>query len=611
MNEFLESLEARIAPAGMNPVVVVGNDGNAHAPNTVYQNYSNVPDGPRLGFIDATEARFLEADGDVVSIKFSEPILSASTWKLIISGPGAGEGSQPGIDLTKAGLDPKLLRGLDIVVSKFDPASEEPIVIVGTHPGQGIDLTPKVVAHRAADYSHSEGAPLAQAVLETSDGFVNLAFINAAGIDLGDVVVGGNLGKIVAVDNKLGTAGLESLTVESLGALDGMGSVNAESMTSQITGSLKKLNVVHDINEAILWVSGGKKADLLDAHVGGDLVGGDFDYSGSIYVDGTIKKAVVDGDIVGGSDIRAGLIHAENGIKSLTIGGDIVGGSAYGAGRVEGVGGIGTIDVRGGVHAGTDEYAGSIYSTKDIKSVAIGENLLGGDDRGSGAVFADTKIGKAVVHGSLEGGAGEGSGYLQAQKSISKLTVDGDLVGGAGLRSGSVATFDGKIGKIDHAGDSVAGAGISSGAVLNFLNKGAQKTGSSGSVTVDGSTSGVVTSTSGVTVEWGVGNGQHLTGDWILATPLISAGTFNVIISSPTATLQVDIAGGQLNMILEHLNFADGVTSTTLYAKGSNGNISLSELVANYGFTWPEKFLVTQKDDGGVLISLSPQSSGA
>lgn len=467
----LEALEARIAPAsielsgGSITIPLPSHNAGGDVPAVTWESFST------FAIVSPSELWCRDVDGDGIIVKFDRDVLTSQTVTEAFAFEMGEFGTHlVSIDVTKLAANPKSLKGLDIDVSAI---SKTPLVSMPHEPvGPG-------------------------------DGLVNIDLINAAGIDLGKVSVEGNLGQIIAGDGKLGTAGLESLTVESLGLLDG-GLSNSAALMSTITGSLKKLNVAHDINGAVLWVYGGKQADLLDAHVGGDIVGGDFDYSGSIYVDGTIKKAVLDGDLVGGSDIRAGLIHAENGIQSLTIGGNIAGGSAYGAGRVEGVGGIGAVEVRGGVHAGTDEYAGSIFSTKGIQSVTVGESLLGGDDRGSGSIFADTKIGKAVVHGDLQGGAGEGSGYLQAQKAISKLTVDGDLVGGAGLRSGSVATFDGKIGKIDHAGDEIAGTGVSSGTVIDFANKGVKKAHSSGSSTSGNNggsySTGYIESTSGVSL---------------------------------------------------------------------------------------------------------------
>ncbi len=126
-----------------------------------------------------------------------------------------------------------------------------------------------------------------------------IGFINGAGIDLGDVNIAGNLGKIIAGDSKLGTAGLESLTVANLGDLNGTAEVS--DVTSVITGTLGKLDVKNSIFAAILKIQGGKNGDLLDAHIGGDVRGGDSKYSGSILAEGTIKNLAIGGDILGGS----------------------------------------------------------------------------------------------------------------------------------------------------------------------------------------------------------------------------------------------------------------------------------------------------------------------
>ncbi len=214
----------------------------------------------------------------------------------------------------------------------------------------------------------------------------------------------------------------------------------------------------HDLVAALVNIKGGKKGDLLEAHVGGDIVGGGFAFSGAIHAEGAIKKAVVDGDLIGGTAVRAGLIYAGDGLKELVIAGGIVGGSAYGTGRVEAKGGVGSLEIHGNVRGGTGEYAGSVFTDEKIGTLYVGAGLLGGDYRGTGAIFAD-KIGTATLVGDFRGGDGEGSAYLQAQKSIGTLFLDGNLIGDKGLRSGSIATFDGKIGKVGYDGVLLSGAG--------------------------------------------------------------------------------------------------------------------------------------------------------
>ena len=126
-------------------------------------------------FLEALEDRiapaglvsFTDSDGDVVQVKTSK---------------GTNSDLQNALNISEGGQ----LLGVDLSNAK---------VFAGT----SLDIVVK-----------TKGA--------NGDGFVNVGLIDAHGVDIGAVNVKGDVGKIVAGDDNLTTAGLKSLAVHSLGA---------------------------------------------------------------------------------------------------------------------------------------------------------------------------------------------------------------------------------------------------------------------------------------------------------------------------------------------------------------------------------------------------------
>lgn len=418
---------------------------------------------------DSSSTTFQDVDGDQVTVKFSKNVLSSDSLQPGIfsftPGPNGGK-TLDSLDLTHLGLSSAKLRGL------------------------GVSIT-----------AEKSGG---------GDGLVNVGSILADGIDLGKVEVDGALGKIIAGDAKPATPGLVSLKVDSLGLTDG------PTAASVIVGAVKSLEVTHDVSKAMVSVSGAN-AGIGTVKIGGSLIGGDAESSGSIAADGRIGKAFVGGDIVGGNGLhsgsilskggmgtvevkgsvtggdgaggfsglisstgtiahvtvggnlvggtgeRSGMISADKGISSVEVSHDIIGGDGYAAGRIETAKKITAVHVGGNVVGGTADYAGSIMSMKTIKEVHIGGDLQGAAKKGSGSVFSEEGITRLTVSGDLLGGAGEGSGCVEAAKIIGIACVDGDLKGAVGNKSGSVLSFGGKFHRIDHDGHATTGAGANSG----------------------------------------------------------------------------------------------------------------------------------------------------
>lgn len=124
------------------------------------------------------------------------------------------------------------------------------------------------------------------------DGFVNVGGLDAGGVDLGKVLIDGDLEYFAAGDENLATPGALGLTVVSLGEFEHEAEVN-------VYGSLNNLTVRTDIYEADIHVFGGPSANL-----GVMKVGGSIDYT-DIYVDGGMTSLTVTG-YVEDSDIHVG-----------------------------------------------------------------------------------------------------------------------------------------------------------------------------------------------------------------------------------------------------------------------------------------------------------------
>ncbi len=115
-----------------------------------------------------------------------------------------------------------------------------------------------------------------------SDGVVEVGAILSPGKDLGTVFIEGSLGRIVAGDGK--EWGMKALSVQTLGSEEALTTTQIEKFASLISGKLDMLRVEKDILGAAFWVRGAK-AELNMLEVGGSLVGGLDDLSGTIIVD--------------------------------------------------------------------------------------------------------------------------------------------------------------------------------------------------------------------------------------------------------------------------------------------------------------------------------------
>jgi hypothetical protein len=291
------------------------------------------------------------------------------------------------------------------------------------------------------------------------NGKVNVGYIKAFDIDLHNVTVGGDLGRIESGDANHTTAGLRLLSVDSmrLFPLDptlAPATTGDYDTTSHIKGPLTALRVKTDLANA------GFDADGFGTVIiGGSLIGSTdparpelLDFSGQLYSTTGFGLVIVRGDIHGGAGNSSGsLVAAGGSIGLLAIGGSVIGGSGSAfAGSIFASGKIGTLAIYGDVVGGSGPQSGYIYSDDPISRLVILGSVYGGSSSHSGEILSTDVIKYLYVGGQLVGGNNNGTaltetGYIQALQ-LANATVGGIISGtddGSGLtNSGAIRGYD-------------------------------------------------------------------------------------------------------------------------------------------------------------------------
>ncbi|MCX7422059.1 MAG: hypothetical protein NT013_21305, partial [Planctomycetia bacterium] len=226
---------------------------------------------------------YQDLDGDDVTVKFSQPILTTANVNSIFtfsSGAGAVNASNNAQEL----------------LTKLNLTS------VTTATPTNITTT----AIRSATHG--------------GDGVATLGEINATGKTLGTVILDGDLGRIVAL-------GVKGLTVQSAGRFGA--ATGATDLNSQIDGNLGALTVKGDFKDVFLSVSG----DLGPVAITGSLIGGGNANSGNI-TGAKLNSVVVGGDLVGGIGTLSAVIKSASTTGIVTVKGSIRGGIGNGSGLV-------------------------------------------------------------------------------------------------------------------------------------------------------------------------------------------------------------------------------------------------------------------------------------
>ncbi len=326
--------------------------------------HAEIEDGSGLATIlddDVTivgkrKATFTDVDGDVATIKVSKGTLKAEQFTLFPSGLGSQ------LALVDFSGETRFT-GANLSISAKRPA--------GTTGGAGL---------------------------------VHVGAINAAGIDLGKVVVQGDLGQIDAGDDLTPERGLLRLSAHSLGHFGLATQLPGGSMQSDITGALKTLKLADGMHDAALIASG----DIGAVKVKGDVLGSAIRSEGNI---GTLK---ISGDLAASATNIAiitarGTLAPASLTKALAIGSVSIGGSVEHA----------------QILTGYDRAGAAVNGAAGIDKVVVGRNwiasdLVAGATAGADGLFGtdddtpisgDTpiiaKIASIVIKGAATGTDGE------------------------------------------------------------------------------------------------------------------------------------------------------------------------------------------------------------
>lgn len=312
------------------------------------------------------------------------------------------------------------------------------------------------------------------------DGYAHVGFLNAKGVDLGDVDIFGDVGKLLAGDAKLNTTAINTLKLHSLGSLANIGAPDAVSI---VNGPLGDVTLTGNIVQAQLSVVGALSGTIRSL-TAGSLLGGTANYSGSVVATGNIGPVQV-GNLQGGGGDFSGTIISGGNLQSFS-GGFIVGGSGKSSGvlQVKGnAGGIALneIDGGGGPSSGAILVGGSSngITMSHIDGgggagsgvIAIGGtangisvvNLTGGAGFQSGRIDVKGTAG-AISANNIQGGGGDFSGSITGGSTIASVSTPNSVTGGAGLESGRIRAA-GLIGTIQINGNLAGGSGDFSGSI--------------------------------------------------------------------------------------------------------------------------------------------------
>jgi hypothetical protein len=214
------------------------------------------------------------------------------------------------------------------------------------------------------------------------DGLADVGYIDATGIDLGEVTIKGDLAQIDAGDGDAAKPALRSLTAASLGAR-GLGTQlhgAAASLHSDLDGDLRTLNVNGSVASGVTVAIGGR-----------------------------LGRGVIGGDLEGTTISALGLLNPANAGDALATGALTVGGNVANSRILAGYD-------RAGAAANADASIGSVFVRGDWHASDLAAGIAAGPDRffgsdddalipGGNALLAS--IASVVIKGSAAGTEGD------------------------------------------------------------------------------------------------------------------------------------------------------------------------------------------------------------
>lgn len=402
MNSSLELLESRIAPASL---------------------------------INHRTVIFSDVDGDDVTETFSKPFLTAASLAsgfTFVDSPARADGSIP----------QALSR-----ISFFDM------------PNWGAATRTDISVMAVRSVSHG------------GDGKVDVGSIDAFvhglgfGIDLGAVRVSGDLGSIDAGDESFATLGVRMLRVESWG-------INSLGEESDIVGRIDAVRVSGDFLGSF-YQRGGDGTNIGTLVIGGSLgTAHGKHYTGWITTQGWIGLLQIGGSIVAGDGRYTSLVQADKDIRTVRVGGSLIGGGAENSGSIVSYGNMGRsggVTILGSVLGGAGEASGAISASGVLGETVIGGSVRGGAGQSSGSIKMEASYRGIRIGGDLIGGSNYYSGSIgiyHAGSNVRSLTIGGSIVGGSSPESGVI--HGNYLGTVNIGGDLTGGNAPNSGMIFGI-----------------------------------------------------------------------------------------------------------------------------------------------
>ena len=401
--------------------------------------------------VSPTKVSYQDVDGDNVTVTFSKAFLTPGNVNSIFT---FGSSNVNGSNTTK-----QQLRSINLV---------------------GVAGAALTTITTAAVRSATTGG----------DGFAALGQVNATGLDIGNVTIDGDLGRILAGDSTTSTQGLGALAVRSMGRYSTL--TGATDLVTRIQGKLLSLNVKSDVAYVFVGVYGGVDGKIGAVAIGGSLIGRAFSHGfGILYSEGDMGPITITGDVsnasittlgklgnvtIGGS-LAEGSIYSNFDMGAVIVKGDVIGGTRD-SGRISTLGKLASVTIGGSLRGGYGSKSGTVHSALDMGPVSIAGSIIGGSvtasdtSFGSGAIVSLGKLASVTIGGTLSGGAGKFSGYVVSELDLGPVKVAGEVRSGTGNFSGFIQSTNGKLASVT-IGGSLTGGSLSSGRIYSKLDLGA------------------------------------------------------------------------------------------------------------------------------------------
>jgi hypothetical protein len=360
------------------------------------------------------------------------------------------------------------------------------------------------------------------------DGLAAVGRINGGSNDFGTIVVRGDLGAITAGSGSATVPAIQSLRVHSMGIYGLATQGGAGDLGADLNGALGMLTVAGDVKEAIVYVAG----KVGPVTIGGSLIGGDANLSGSIVGRDGLGLVKIAGSVTGGSGIASGAVMCVQDIAGVTIGGSLIGGPGFTSSVIySALGPTGAVKIGGDIVGGTAPLSGRVYGRTKLASVTVGGSLIGGSAHDSGQILSDGDIGPVSVGRDVRGGTDHRCGYIDSAGKIGAIHIGGSLIGGSGGTCGSIFSL-GETGPITIAHDMRGGTNFADGQIFSGAKLLA--------ITIGGSLIGGAGDVSGMIFGAGIGAVK------IAGNVLGGTGPGSALIECPGKLASVTIGGSLL-----------------------------------------------------------------